>query len=1183
MSKTLLTKELLDILEKKLTGTNSRSVHLNAAPRSSNNKLELIDFDKIDSNFSKKLINNIFNKETFSQTINIKIDDIENNKKTFKRLKTLARQNKDYSLEHGLEPFGFGYPIITKKDLSKNKIIYCPLLIWDLNISEDFSKANSFKISKTIDNPIKINEVLLNYIQKVDNVNFDNIPKEFLDDGIIDSNELLQLVNKFLSSFDVENIQEGKLNQIEKIDIEKYVSAKPEIINSGVFGMYLSQKESIINDVKNLRKKKIGIFEKNITNYQKFPFSPVRTDQSQQQILSKINIDNKFVIHGPPGTGKSQTLTAILSSALENNKTCLVVCEKRTALEVIENNLKEIGIGEFTAVIEDPVKDRRKVVDKARDLIDESWSNRDTLGSSINFFGQYLYPYQIQDRHLKNRDKIISKISDLHSIKIQTQSEILTGYNLPALVGYIDDFKTEDISVEFNLSKLRLKFNKEEFDKIENIFSDVKELIEILNPFNIGIKNYSVDFLKNCDRYSFDEFIENTGLKWIKELEEILINLKSYKSQKLNGFFITISSIFSKNVKELKNSITNLKNIFQEINNSKLLNSKIYYTNNKTELIKNIEKFVSNLQSLRNNKAEFNSLKSFAIIYYDQSITFRNILEHFAINENSKKLFRKYYFSKVIQSLKLDNVKDNGYPNILNSIDDDLEKIKLGSKWTIINTHREKREDQIKKFRRLAKYGEYITPQQIFAKVSNKKRRKMSLRQILESHFDLFSSIFPIVLTNPTSVSSMLSLEAGLFDVVLFDEASQLRIEDTLPSMYRGKVKIVSGDQQQMPPSDYFSSSNIEDEQDEETLIDETDYAFKESLLEFSIDIGFSNLHLDMHYRSKHPDLIAFSNAAFYKNRLVPLPPAENYVPIEFHNVKGLYENRTNIDEAKSIVKFLLEDANAKLSYGIATFNLDQRNLIFDILAEEIQKNKDYYEKYLKLDKNGLFIKNLENIQGDERDVIILSTTFGNDKDGKFYQRFGPINNKTKGYKLLNVIITRAKKKIILYTSVPQENIDRFQEVLEKEGISGKSTFYAYLSYCQAVSEKNLERKISILNKLLSYSIDKENSNDNLNMSLFKDVIIKIIHSLKSNNQKVIISPMIGGYKYDLGIKEENDYKLLIDLDGKFFYNEADDYLFDLNRRKIAQGINSNYYRLWSINFFNQRDIELNRIKDLIL
>ncbi|HHD82768.1 MAG TPA: AAA family ATPase, partial [Bacteroidetes bacterium] len=311
--------------------------------------------------------------------------------------------------------------------------------------------------------------------------------------------------------------------------------------------------------------------------------------------------------------------------------------------------------------------------------------------------------------------------------------------------------------------------------------------------------------------------------------------------------------------------------------------------------------------------------------------------------------------------------------------------------------------------------------------------RKNSLRKIIHTDFDLFTDFFPVVMVNPVVSSSILPLKEGLFDIIIFDEASQLRLEDTYTAYIRGKYKIISGDVHQMPPSNYFGKEIVLDiEEDDEDLEKDTngmlddslEMADKESLLQFGVDSGFDKSYLDFHYRSRHPYLIDFSNAAFYGSRLTPMPEKYAYKPIRFLQVNGLYEkNRTNPAEAKSVIDILFNHIHPKEngdypSIGIATFNIDQRNLILEMIQDECYLEEEKNRKHEKLRESGLFVKNLENIQGDERDIIIISTTFGLNSEGKFRQNFGPINQ-LKGYKLLNVIITRAKHRLYLCTSIP--------------------------------------------------------------------------------------------------------------------------------------------------------------------
>ena len=231
------------------------------------------------------------------------------------------------------------------------------------------------------------------------------------------------------------------------------------------------------------------------------------------------------------------------------------------------------------------------------------------------------------------------------------------------------------------------------------------------------------------------------------------------------------------------------------------------------------------------------------------------------------------------------------------------------------------------------------------------------------------------------------------FDIVLFDEASQLKLEDNLPALLKGKQIVIAGDEHQMPPSNYFSKifdGSIDDEddfdEDDQPVIDRDNILLScESLLDFATELKFNKRFLDFHYRSKHPYLIDFSNHAFYNQRLIPLPNNFEYTPIKHIQVNGTYSDHSNESEADAVLSILENNIN-KLpngkypSVGIATFNIAQRNLIKSRILErrKFEKYKEFNDKILELEEQGLFVKNLENIQGDERDVIILSTTYGN-------------------------------------------------------------------------------------------------------------------------------------------------------------------------------------------------------------
>lgn len=454
--------------------------------------------------------------------------------------------------------------------------------------------------------------------------------------------------------------------------------------------------------------------------------------------------------------------------------------------------------------------------------------------------------------------------------------------------------------------------------------------------------------------------------------------------------------------------------------------------------------------------------------------------------------------------------------------------------------------------------------------------RRTSLRKIIATSSDLFMSFFPVLLVSPSVCSAILPLKPSLFDVVVFDEASQLRLEDTFCALIRGRYKVISGDSQQMPPSDYFQSNTVliheEKEEDSLTLVKESiDFlTTTESLLEYALATGnYKESFLEVHYRSKHPYLIDFSNAAFYGNRLSPMPNQKNYVPIDFFDVNGLYSNYTNITEATQIIDYIVElvrpyQGKSSPSVGIATFNIHQRNLILEMIQERVVQNSKDGAQLQKLFMKGLFVKNLENIQGDERDVLIISTTFGLREDGSFIQNFGPINRQ-KGYRLLNVIITRAKQKLAVFTSIPSKYYEGYRDEINEKGNVGKAVFYAYLAYAKAVYQKDEDSRKAILQLLHEHCLQKPidgflyQKNDNIFKKYVTDFLIQ--HFPDS----VITNYNYAGFEIPLVVKDAAGKPCwAFDFDTFHKYQSEEAYAWDLFREHHLKQFGLNYHRIWS-------------------
>lgn len=488
-----------------------------------------------------------------------------------------------------------------------------------------------------------------------------------------------------------------------------------------------------------------------------------------------------------------------------------------------------------------------------------------------------------------------------------------------------------------------------------------------------------------------------------------------------------------------------------------------------------------------------------------------------------------------------------------------------------------------------------LAVENLYNKKAGTKHKRLSLRQIVEFDIDLFTTFFPIILTTPDVCSNLFKGKNKYFDIVMFDEASQLKLEDNLPALLKGKQVIIAGDEHQMPPSNYFSkifdgSIDDEDEFEDESgeKIFENGLLSAESLLEFAEELNFEKKHLDFHYRSRHPYLIDFSNYAFYNQRLKPLPNSFDYTPIKYIQVNGTYSDHSNDVEAETVLSIIENNINRLPngeypSVGVATFNIHQRNLILSKINDrrKFPQFEDFNEKMLELEEGGFFVKNLENIQGDERDVIILSTTYGYTKDQKFAQRFGSINHQ-KGYKLLNVIITRAKYKVYVCSSIPEEVFLNYKEHLSVEGSNNRrAVFFAYLAYSKAVSENDTEQRLSILNTLAE-NTTQSSSIDILNADLESPFEEEVYQALTDHFEESNIIPQLqfAGFRIDLVYDSKilGIPKIAIECDGAAYHSSQEAYLYDKHRQNILEGHGFVFHRIWSTNWWRNPKRETNKL-----
>lgn len=377
-------------------------------------------------------------------------------------------------------------------------------------------------------------------------------------------------------------------------------------------------------------------------------------------------------------------------------------------------------------------------------------------------------------------------------------------------------------------------------------------------------------------------------------------------------------------------------------------------------------------------------------------------------------------------------------------------------------------------------------------------QRTRRLREFIELGSGLgLMKLRPVWMMNPDVASRVLPLRPGLFDTVIYDEASQMPVEFALPTLFRGKVSVVSGDEKQMPPTAFFASRVESDEghafdgelPDEDATPEEKD-SFEETWNRREIkdcpdllQLARANLpstRLQIHYRSSYRELIGYSNAAFYANDLsVPVRHPEDVVraakPIEIVRVDGVYKDQTNPEEAQRVVDILAQlwtaQTEQRPSVGIVTFNRKQADLIEDLLEERAESDAAFRaafsqesERYEDGEDMSVFVKNVENVQGDERDIIVFSSTFGRNAQGAFLRFFGVLGQKG-GERRLNVAVTRSRKKVYMVTSMP---IPEISDLLSTRRVPAtpRDFLQGYMEYARLVSSGELSAAKSLLSRI---------------------------------------------------------------------------------------------------------------------
>lgn len=816
-----------------------------------------------------------------------------------------------------------------------------------------------------------------------------------------------------------------------------------------------------------------------------------------------------------------------------------------------------------------------------KNLISDSLSQCDQISDIIDIFNRTIGLNASSIKEIVESIEYIQLITNLsefdssffYKSKLASLVTNLTEYNSllktqEVLEDEIEKTFSKDI-FDINLSQLLTKFKSEYSSAFRGLKFSYRQDLRTIKNYLINPKqklNYQsiINILTKCVEFNKNKIIIDkishkiingytSGQKILQDsfkIENQLTQLQLYQSKdnvilaslKENEFRVLQNR--TNDVLDQLHSIININQLaeLQEYFNIEIINFASYnihkvcdYLTSALDNIENINIFAKLNATL--NKINDYHIYNFLIKAIDSSLPINALCSAF------ERLFYKQYLAYYITQVEELNIfsSERQY-NITKSFKQkdklkfEISKAEIVSKLTHSRPHLNNTYE-----------GSQVS---ILKREAFKKSRQKPVRTLLSEIDELAQILKPCFLMSPLSVSTYLNGSDCHFDVVIFDEASQIFPWDALGAIYRVNQVIIVGDSKQMPPSNFFNNSVFNDDD----LSSEDDSLDFESILDLGL-ATFSTESLKWHYRSKTEELITFSNKHFYNGNLVSFPLANKYesnMGIEYIHVDGIYNRKTNqnLIEADKIVELIFDhfDTHPKRSLGIVAFSITQQEAIENALTLAREKNPQYEQFFDSNLTEPFFIKNLETVQGDERDTIIFSVGYGRDSSKKFLHNFGPLN-KQGGERRLNVAITRAKYNVKLVASIHSSDID-----LKKSQMMGTILLKEYLHFAEFGSIEN----------------NVVNTNNDV-MNLEQD----IKSFLESNGYEVDTNIGSSIFKISLAVKNpDNDkYMCAIETDG---YNYAKAQTTRERERLRSDNLERfgwKFYRVWSIDWFTNKSL----------
>ena len=861
-------------------------------------------------------------------------------------------------------------------------------------------------------------------------------------------------------------------------------------------------------------------------------------NSAQETVLHALSEKDELVVEGPPGTGKSQTITSLITQFVNQGKNVLMVSEKKTALDVVYSRLGNLS--RYAIMMDD--------------------ANNKNL-----FYGQL-------ERLLLSTDSNVPlEVPDLSPISAEIDADVATLELIADRLFKPGEFDVAPYKLYMENRRINLSSHEQikTYKTIRTVITDellnlkYDEINAIHKRFANGQLTNSLDLYQlTVERYPWflnmkDDLSNYDLILFTDAIDEMILKIDEWRNQSV----IQRMTSKGKLTKEIQQMT---KDYFQKQNGAYTVRLMM----EQPEAVK---------QSLKEFTAGYANLKPIVMSLTAHENMYLAALRKIhkicggTVSEWNDELYNTILF-EYIQKFESENrtliPKVDSFEKIINSIEGNI-KIKQDLSRQLVT-------------KQLADDLKYITTSKRKGEINRaiESRRRSSIGKFVQKFdFEIFKAL-KIWLMTPDAVSEILPQQNDLFDLLIFDEASQLYIEKSIPSLIRAKKVVIAGDHKQLRPSSLGEGRfELEDMLDEDAEISAA--LEEESLLDLA-RFRYPDVLLNTHYRSKYEELIDFSNYAFYKGRLFVAPNTDvpEKPPIEVHQVSdATWLGRSNRREAERVVELLkefFETRRENETIGIIAFNASQRDMIYDVIDEESVKDPAFgtavRAEMARKDNGedtGLFVKNIESVQGDERDVVMFSIGYAKNASGKLVHNFGWLNQKG-GENRLNVAISRAKKKIHIVTSFRPGEL-----MLDDAKNDGPRILKRYLEYAFAVSSGNKDEAEMILRSFgETYGI--------VAAPLETEFAQKIADALREKGYDIDTQVGIGGYRIDIAIRKNGKYVLGIECDGKLYTVAASARERDYHRQKYLESRGWKIKRIWSMDWWRDPEREIYKICTLV-